>query len=101
MAGFTLIELLVVITIIGILLGLLLPAVQAAREVARRTQCGNNLHQVGIALQSYNAQFRSFPPGSRMHANQGGLGIGWRVMILPFMEETIVYDLIHPTPNGG
>jgi prepilin-type N-terminal cleavage/methylation domain-containing protein/prepilin-type processing-associated H-X9-DG protein len=100
-AGFTLVELLVVITIIGVLLGLLLPAVQAAREASRRSRCGNNLHQLGVAIQSYHSQLGSFPPGAHLHAVEWQPSISWRVMILPFLEESVAYERIHPTPDGG
>jgi len=100
-AGFTLVELLVVIAIIAVLLGLLLPAVQAAREASRRSSCGNNLRQLSIAIQSYHVLHKSFPPGAYLHADEGAIGISWRVMILSFLEEKALYEQIHPTPDGG
>src|SRR5271169_2774298 len=91
--GFTLIELLVVIAIIGVLVALLLPAVQAAREAARRTQCRNNLHQIGIALHNYHDAFLMFPPGWIGVTNlqldvNGGSGLAWSSLILPQIEQT-------------
>ena len=100
-AAFTLIELLIVITIIGILLGLLLPAVQAAREAARRAQCSNNLKQLGLAILMYHDVNRCFPPAAHLHALEGEESIGWRVLILPYIEETSRYEQIDPTPDGG
>ena len=92
--GFTLVELLVVIAIIGILIALLLPAVQAAREAARRSQCSNNLKQIGLGLQNYHDTFKVFPPGSiNSPDNLGGESLtGW-VLILPFIEQTALHDL--------
>lgn len=97
-AAFTLVELLVVIAIIGILIALLLPAVQAAREAARRSQCTNNLKQIGLALQNYHDQNQTFPFGVR---NQGW-GPSFYVGLLPYMEQTALYqkyDMIGP--NNG
>jgi prepilin-type N-terminal cleavage/methylation domain-containing protein/prepilin-type processing-associated H-X9-DG protein len=88
--GFTLVELLVVITIIGILIALLLPAVQAAREAARRMQCQNNLKQVGLALLNYEAGSQAFPPGGL--ATAGTAGTSWWVRILPYLEGGNIAD---------
>jgi prepilin-type N-terminal cleavage/methylation domain-containing protein/prepilin-type processing-associated H-X9-DG protein len=90
--GFTLIELLVVIAIIAILVALLLPAVQQAREAARRSQCKSNLKQYGIALHNYHDVHGLFPPGHSSWDN--GPRIGWQVRILPFTDQTALYELI-------
>ena len=87
-AGFTLVELLVVIAIIGTLVGLLLPAVQAAREAARRSSCGNNLKQLGLACHTFLEQRRTFPPGAVGFNHD----YSWTVTILPGIEEQRVYD---------
>ena len=101
--AFTLVELLVVIAIIGILVALLLPAVQAAREAARRTSCQNNLKQIGIALQNYHdSSSGAFPPGIVFDAGPTGMPFvpdrswsfrpNWIINILPYMEEQGLYD---------
>src|SRR5712672_1553891 len=81
--GFTLVELLVVIAIIGILVALLLPAIQAAREAARRSQCSNNLKQIGLAALNFENSRRKLPP-ARIVDHQAT----WLVLILPHMEDT-------------
>jgi prepilin-type N-terminal cleavage/methylation domain-containing protein/prepilin-type processing-associated H-X9-DG protein len=85
--GFTLVELLVVIAIIGILIALLLPAVQAAREAARRLRCTNNLKQLALAMQSYHDAYGCFPYGAL-----GSHQMSWRVSILPYIEEENLYE---------
>ena len=100
-AAFTLVELLVVITIIGILIALLLPAVQAAREAARRIQCSNNFKQVGLAMHNYHAALRTFPTGICMWRGgscgdpglgQNYYGFSWSTHILPFLEQKTIHD---------
>jgi prepilin-type N-terminal cleavage/methylation domain-containing protein/prepilin-type processing-associated H-X9-DG protein len=103
-AAFTIIELLVVIAIIGVLIALLLPAVQAAREAARRLQCANNLKQIGLALHGYHNAIGSFPPGNinrgaglcpgaaepvRSYSTQSG---NWMIAILPYIEQRALFD---------
>ena len=105
--GFTLIELLVVIAIIAILIALLLPAVQQAREAARRSNCKNNMKQIGLGLQNYHDSFGSFPPGeiasraficwdgSPGYSSWGGYAGNWMTLILPFVDEEAQYNKIN------
>ena len=90
--GFTLIELLVVIAIIAVLIALLLPAVQQAREAARRSQCKNNLKQVGLALHNYADAFKTFPLGQQGSIQKGG----WRVALFPYLDQAPLYNNINP-----
>jgi prepilin-type N-terminal cleavage/methylation domain-containing protein len=110
-AGFTLIELLVVIAIIAILVALLLPAVQQAREAARRTQCKNHLKQIVLACHNFHDVYNHFPPGLiaynppgqpvPMVESNGGIGtkyscVGTLALILPYMEQSVIYDKLPP-----
>jgi prepilin-type N-terminal cleavage/methylation domain-containing protein/prepilin-type processing-associated H-X9-DG protein len=112
-AGFTLVELLVVIAIIAVLIGLLLPAVQSAREAARRSSCTNNLKQLGLGMHLHLDTRKHFPSGALAFLNDGTPvsptgsepgrtavtgGWGWGTFILPYIEETALYDRL--APNG-
>jgi prepilin-type N-terminal cleavage/methylation domain-containing protein len=89
--AFTLVELLVVIAIIGILVALLLPAIQAAREAARRSQCANNLKQIGIAVHNYHDTRKELPPMRVVDGDRT-----WLALIMPYLEETVAADLWDP-----
>lgn len=100
--GFTLVEMLVVITIIGLLVSLILPAVQSAREAARRAQCGNHLKQISLAVHNYESVYRAFPVGE-----YGCCWGTWLVGLLPYVEQQPMYDqyqfyghMGHPDANS-
>src|SRR6187200_595115 len=102
--GFTLVELLVVIAIIGILIALLLPAVQAAREAARRTQCMNNLKQLGLAALSYHDVYQHLPPGIGYYPTANGAFGTYFFYLLPYIEQRNLYDrslgsVLFPPPD--
>jgi prepilin-type N-terminal cleavage/methylation domain-containing protein/prepilin-type processing-associated H-X9-DG protein len=95
--GFTLVELMVVMAIVATLVALVLPAVQHAREAARRLQCDNHLKQIGLALHNYHEIHRVFPPGYvTTLAGQSEPGWGWATLILPQLEQRALYDLLEP-----
>ncbi|MFI4876057.1 MAG: DUF1559 domain-containing protein [Blastopirellula sp. JB062] len=110
-AGFTLVELLVVIAIIGVLIALLLPAVQQAREAARRMSCSNNLKQIGLAMHNYHDTHQAFPAGfidnnpahvtgDAQGADGNRNGLAWSAMILPFIEQSPLYDQVRTQTAG-
>ena len=105
--GFTLIELLIVIAIIGILIAMLLPAVQSVREAARRTQCANNVKQIGLAIHSYHEAHGRLPAGSRSSGStdpavRASWGSSWWLSVLPHIEQDAIYfQWDHDAPGDG
>ncbi len=104
--GFTLVELLVVIAIIGVLVALLLPAVQAAREAARRSSCGNKLKQMSLALHNFHDKYGRLPPGGASDIRPfttggGGWGSSWHVYLLPEVEQQNLFDNMRLTGGSG
>ncbi|RLS57287.1 MAG: DUF1559 domain-containing protein [Planctomycetota bacterium] len=99
--GFTLIELLVVIAIIAVLIALLLPAVQQAREAARRSTCKNNLKQYGLALHNYHETYNTLPPGANYSGQWNNYCVGWQVRILPFADQSPLYNLMDFSAGGS
>lgn len=97
--GFTLVELLVVIAIIGILIALLLPAVQSAREAARRINCSSNLKQLGLAMHNYHDVHKALPPAFMVYNAQGEIdgGWAWAVFLMPFVEQSPLQDSLSVT----
>jgi len=108
-SGFTLVELLVVIAIIGVMVGLLLPAVQAAREAARRMSCSNNVKNIGLALHNYHDTHNKFPIGHDYRGDfdgnptnaEGGSGFGWATGLLQFIEQGNQFDRFNPAYPAG
>ncbi len=112
LSAFTLVELLVVIAIIGVLVALLLPAIQAAREAARRIQCQSQLHNLGLAVLNYESARKNLPPSSQMQRGSGGRGgvsnsltmysgeqLSWVVQVLPYLELQSLYDQFDLSKN--
>ncbi len=95
--AFTLVELLVVIAVIGVLVALLLPAVQAAREASRRIECSNNLKQIGLGLHNYHDSNHQLPAGWIANISTGEPGWGWAMHLLPWIEQTSLHDQMDAT----